>query len=430
MKNLAKVSIITSLIFSIISCSVFSIQANQPAEIATTDEKPIIVLATGYANYPRIALFNGGEVLVPLAEINAEGQVTNVSGVVFIAPDGRSITLYFENGLPVRAIAEDHLIQFENFTGSAVDITVIAPDGAINKKEQVPFDINQVSPMGSRTSIYLASMAKKPSYKDINWLSFASTALGVFSCAATVATGGALSVLLGVSCGILIYTTYLAIVEKDPPVQIESAGLVVSSTNCALGIIQKEPLAASECVTTVIDVIQIATKKSQETEQKLVTMAGANPDTRSELVIEATVEPVPMPAPASECAGLNLTPEECANYGMHEYKLVSCNSEQSGTCLSQTNLCDYIEQTKKSYFAFSNMEWVNAGLNTYSTEYNETRNNVPYGYGTYNEVIHSTNTTIFTADGFTEISKTRQARTGADNWDCSRTMTSEYVITK
>ncbi len=343
MKNLVKLSIITGLIFSIISCRLFSPPTNQPIEITLTDEKPIVVLDTGNSNYPRIALFKSGEVLVPVVNVSQSGEVSEVKSALLVTPDGKSIYFYFENGLPVRAIAEDHLVQFENFTGSTVDITVIAPDGTIGKKQAVPFDMNQISPISSQAGKYLASMAEKPISKDIDWLSFASTAIGVFSCAATFATAGTLAITFGVGCGLFVYETYLKLVEKEPPVPVKGTTMLISGVGCAAGIVSKQPLGLAECASLVVDVVEIARQKSQETEQKLTTMAGGNPTVESELVSQATIAPEPTPTTevmqepqeSAECSQLNLTPEECRNARktQYEFNITHCPPDLAGlTC--------------------------------------------------------------------------------------------------
>jgi len=301
MKNHAKVPVLILLIFSMLACSLFSNQFSRSNEIVLTDEKPVVVLDTGDPDHPRIALFKGGEVLVPDVDVNQNGEVVGIHGATFIAPDGQSMYFYIENGLPVRAIVDDHLIQFEDFTGNTVDITFIAPDGTITKNDNVPFDSTLMPTGRFQPDIHLARLAKAPMKSDIDWLSLASNALTAFSCVAAatavaIPTAGTATVLLGASCGLLIYATYLVAVNKEPPVVIQDTGTVISGASCIRGVASKDPFAATDCAATILDTVQLTIKKSQETEQKLVTMVGADPTTQQELFTESQVEPDPQDA--------------------------------------------------------------------------------------------------------------------------------------
>lgn len=330
-----------------IACSVSTSQTNKPTEITLTDEKPIVVLDTGNSDYPRIALYKGGEVIVPDLDVNQNGEIIGVHGATFIAPDGSSIYLYFENGMPVRAIVDDHLIQFENFTGDTVDITFVSPDGTVTQKEKVPFDSNQIPSFGSQSSVHLASMVRTPNNKDIDWFPFIQNATTAFFCAAAVAativpSGGTSAVILGAGCAVLAYNTYLAIANKEPPVSVEKANIVISSTGCVHGVAKKDPLAVKDCSDAVIEIVEVVKKETQETEQKLVTMVGGDPNIKSELVIVATVEPIS--TSASECADLNLTPEECANVGLHIFERIrTCHPTSSCNCDPNQNTNDEVE---------------------------------------------------------------------------------------
>lgn len=355
MKNFAKVSIILSLIFSIIACGVFSPQTNEPSEITLTDEKPIVVLDTGNSDYPRIALFKEGETIVPDLDVNQNGEIVGIHGATFIASNGESIYYYFENDLPVRAIVDNHLIQFENFTGNTVDITFISPDGTVTKKDGVPFDSSQIRPIGNQSSIHLASMVKTPNYKDINWLSFVLDAVTIFSCVAAataviVPTAGAATVILGASCATLAYATYLTIANKEPPILVEEADIVISGAGCALGVAKKDPIAVKDCADAVIDIVDVAKKETQETEQKLVTMVGADPNTRLKLFTEAQIDPNSQST--STCIDLNLTSAECANMGNHWYSISSNNAEIAINTTSSLLECIPIEYLPNFTFTF------------------------------------------------------------------------------
>jgi hypothetical protein len=104
-------------------------------------------------------------------------------------------------------------------------------------------------------------------------------------------------------------------------------------------------------------------------------MVGANPNIRTELIIETTVESIPQTNTGSqqtpECAQYNLTPEECINYGHHTYSVEFIDGDQGG-CQAQ-NFTGSSEQ----FFFFTSDSFTmvgtdftlkKAGINVYKGE--------------------------------------------------------------
>jgi hypothetical protein len=312
-------------------------------------DTPVVVLKTGNPEFALTAFFEKGETLIAMTETDAAGEVVDVTGAIYIAPDGRSIAVYFENGLPIRAIAEGHLIEFYNFTDSTVDVVIVAPDGTVTTQAGIPFDAQKIyqvnRPAGNNSSGgHLAALSLATQDKDIDWIQFASTALGAFSCAATIASGGTLSVLFGVGCAFFVYTTYFQATEQEIPVIVEGGDNVVSAINCGSEIARKDAMAISDCGKLVID----AAKSIQESSSQIY-------EKQKRVVEEVKLKPSIKPVENSlSCFDPSLTPEERANCGQHSYE--SVNEVTSGNCfieLEDGSKSKSRTQTSSKTFYFS-----------------------------------------------------------------------------
>ncbi|MBI5933078.1 MAG: hypothetical protein HY867_05175 [Chloroflexi bacterium] len=280
-------------------------------------DTPIVVLKTKNPDFALVALFENRETIIAMTQTTETGEIVDVTGAIFIAPDGRSIAFYFENGLPVRAIAEGHVIEFFNFTDTTVDIVIVAPDGTVTTQSNIPFDgqkiykINESALNRPGNSGHLAMVRLTTKNTDFDWVQFASTALGAFSCAATIASGGTLSLLFGISCGIFVYTTYFQVTEKEPPLLVEVGDSTISVIGCGSEIVERQyVMAVADCGKLVIDTAQSIQSSSNQTYEKQKRVI-------EEIKLKSSSSPIGDTLP---CSDTKLTPEEQANCGTHSYQ--------------------------------------------------------------------------------------------------------------
>jgi hypothetical protein len=302
-----------------------SAASRQPVEDPPPNaHEPVVVLRAEDPNFALVALFQNHETIIAMTKTNEADQVVDVTGAIFVAPDGRSIVVYFENGLPVRAIAEGHSIEFYNFTESTVDIAIVAPDGTVTNQTNIPFDrqkIHTVSPSAAYPTHggHLASPVLPASDADFDWIQFASTALGAFSCAATIATGGTLGILFGVSCGIFIYTSYFQITEQEPPLKVDLGDQGSGLVSCGADFVEKKyVMAAADCGKLILDTSTAIGKESTSTYEKQTKVL-------EEYNLKSNKKPIGRPKTCPD-----LTPEECVNLGKHQYHITTVVNHTKG----------------------------------------------------------------------------------------------------
>lgn len=291
MKHKLSLIVILSLLLQPLACVLPSINTPQPSnpDIPNPDQPTVtplgqdsptqtVVVMTGDPNYAQMAFFPDRSILVEKTSVDGAGNIQDLTGAIFIAPNNETIDLTIENGLPVRAVAQGYLVEFSNFTGSRVDVSVTAPDGTRTVTPDVPFDMNKIEAVSAHPAagqMALVGWNASPRLADdIDWVLFASTALGAFSCAATIGSGGTLTVLFGVGCGIFLYTTYMRATGQDAPVLVQGAGLGVSAINCGTGLGAQNPIAISTCSKLVVDV---ADKVQSATADTTANLAPQNP---------------------------------------------------------------------------------------------------------------------------------------------------------
>lgn len=314
---------------------------------------PIVILKTKNPDFALMALFEKGETLIAMTTTNATGEVVDVTGVIFIAPDGRSIAVYFENGLPVRAIAEGHVVEFYNLTESTVDVVIVAPDGTVTTQADVPFDAKKIYQV-NKTSLNnpggrpLAAISLAAQNQDIDWIQFASTAFGAFSCAATIASGGTLSLLFGVGCAFFVYTTYFKMTEQEIPILVEVGDNTIGAVACGVELAEKNVMAVPDCGKLVLDAARTIQESSSQTYEKQKRVV-------EEIKLNSSVSPIGMPLP---CSDSSLTAEEKINCGIHTYNKIR----------TVTSFCTTLSTDSKTVdveFIFSK-DSVTRGTNQYS----------------------------------------------------------------
>ena len=73
---------------------------------------------------------SGGNVFAILGEKDSQGSTTRVTGAYYKGSDGSSWAVFLgADGLPDRLVVGEWVLSFNNYAGSIVDLTVVAPDG-------------------------------------------------------------------------------------------------------------------------------------------------------------------------------------------------------------------------------------------------------------------------------------------------------------
>jgi hypothetical protein len=140
---------------------------------------------------------------------------------VFYTPDpnqtGYSV-FFDENGYPNIIVKDDHILIFENFSGTQVDAALVLPDGNIKIARNVETGINW-------DESFLKSASADPS----DWLRWTGHALSAGACAAGVllgpATFGVSWVVTGIGCG----ATLVSVIAEFLPEDYELLGLSAST---------------------------------------------------------------------------------------------------------------------------------------------------------------------------------------------------------
>ncbi len=89
-----------------------------------------------------IGAHENGEKLAVLAQKDATGTVTALTGVVWTGPNGEKVTVQLGNdGLPHTAVIGDTIAVFANWTETAVDVAIIPPNGQTTIARSIPTDL-------------------------------------------------------------------------------------------------------------------------------------------------------------------------------------------------------------------------------------------------------------------------------------------------
>lgn len=110
-----------------------------------------------------------GDLMAVAVERNAGGTITGLTGVLFWGIDGTRITLFLgEDGMPAQAMMDGVLVEYDNFSDRSVDLTIVSPNGSVERYPNVPIDpkilslARQFSSLISRTPH--ATLPKKNSH--------------------------------------------------------------------------------------------------------------------------------------------------------------------------------------------------------------------------------------------------------------------------
>jgi len=138
---------------------------------------------------------------------------------------------------------------------------------------------------------------------------------------------------------------------------------------------------------------------------------------RTVVILYRTVEKVDNP-----CAGLDLTPEECANYGFKEYQLISCTQESKGGDYCQVDYCNEALETTQYSDLLMQSGLTKLAPNQYSIYETSSED--------FGDVTHEYEFKIFftlNIDGYTKYFERHFKESGKYNRDCYNTYTAEYV---
>lgn len=164
---------------------------------------PSVGLAASFTddgNFGAMAVHENGEKLVAMTQTNSSGVITGVTGAVWVTPTGAGFTVYLgTDGLPQRAVGEDFVFLFSNYTSTTVDIAAIHPNGQVQIARAVPIDATKIEELRTfRTSQFPLSdaglaLTGSDLAKILKITSFvASSVLCAVSASGVVASGGAL----------------------------------------------------------------------------------------------------------------------------------------------------------------------------------------------------------------------------------------------
>jgi hypothetical protein len=240
------------------------------------DMHDVIAIVTGDPKFGAVSIHKNGEMLAVMTETDVEGKIREVRGVVWRSSDGLAVTLYLgDNGLPSRAMAEGSLITLDNYTDRTVDITVIGLDGTTHLERGVPIDVERLR----RLQIGLLPLRRTPGLASIvaqekvmtteEAMQMAAIAFGVFSCAATFASGGTLSVVFGLGCASTLISIWSAL-QPDTYAVVEGMGSGGSAIACGVGLGERNPTAIGDCAALILDTSADIVALAQDTEQRIV----------------------------------------------------------------------------------------------------------------------------------------------------------------
>lgn len=205
---------------------------------------------TGNDKFGILAVHENGEQLVAMTE-SSNGRVKKVTGAVLSIRDKGSFIVYNgQDGLPEKAIYQDYIYLYSNYTDTTVDIAQVAPDGSIQIQRGVTLDAQKLSEL---KAFYRQSKMKmaRPSALFENMtlrdgLKAASLSIAVASCVAAIILTGP----LGFVCAGAILSVWAA---WDPDNElITTLDSAVSKFGCISPFITGGSLGMDNCVQTVL----------------------------------------------------------------------------------------------------------------------------------------------------------------------------------
>lgn len=189
------------------------------------------------------------EDIVVLAEKNASGEITKVTGGSFITADGQSRTFWFgDEGLPTVEVIGDWTFEYSNYTDNTVDVTIKGPGGATYQVNDVEFDaeiVNTLRQFAAGGLIGQSGQLSSANFSGSNsdfadGLRAASYALSLTCCLSSLgasATGvGAITLVVGgvACCTSTLLETVNYITGEDIA---GTGGKAVSIVSCGISVV-------------------------------------------------------------------------------------------------------------------------------------------------------------------------------------------------
>ena len=241
MKSFFNQAVFLSLFFLLVSCSAPPVSSNAPIEITSTpttvsrtettsSDTQIKVIPTNDPDYPLLAIFPGGEILVIKTLHSLPVDYSSIYNVILINPDDSSLVVYFSDGVPVQAFFEGNWIELADTQSDTTSITIISQNEKIITLYNVPFERSQI-----RSETIQAS-------DEIELIEFASSALRVFSCAASSVIDDDWVNILEAGCALSESSGYVVVLEAEG-----------ESIKCGGEVANENLIPVLECATLVVD---------------------------------------------------------------------------------------------------------------------------------------------------------------------------------
>jgi uncharacterized protein YegL len=217
-------------------------------------------------DYAAIAVHKNGEKLVAMTETDESGNVINVTGAVWLSPDGDAFVVYNSaDGLPERAVFGDYIVLFLSYSDDSVDVALISPDGSTQVTKDVPVDPEQLSQLQARGPSVgvLASPINRPYQGDglslVETLKLAALGISVAGCVTAVIMSAGIAAPL---CAAAVVSAVSLLVPED--------NVALSATGKSLGAIGCGGLLdTGSCISLALDITaDVASLANQDVESQ------------------------------------------------------------------------------------------------------------------------------------------------------------------
>jgi hypothetical protein len=218
-----------------------------------------------------------------MTETDSSGNVTKVTGAIWISPSGESFVVYSgDDGLPTRAVIGDYIIIFENYklgTVNTVDVALIYPNGSYTITRDIVIDVSHFSSSqslktsGITTSKAVSAQRQGLSLRDtIQW---ASMVLAVSGCVAAVIMSAGTASLL---CAGAILSIAINLLPEDN-VALEGTAVGLGAIGCGIGDTGSCIGLVLQTTGNIMDAAQVTqTNQSSAITQAETALVGATGD--------------------------------------------------------------------------------------------------------------------------------------------------------
>lgn len=247
-----------------------TVQAVQPARPV----EEMVAIRTGSPQMGAVSVSKDGQILAALTDSDAEGHILRVRGGVWRAPNGMSAVFYNgEDGLPAKGIVPGAVVYLSNYRADRVDVTIYTDNGSKIIQNDVQVDAVKLQKLRSLAGRYKLAAPYAEELSTSEALQLAGIAFGVFSCAATFASGGTLSLVFGIGCASTLIAIWSSLQPENQPV-LDGLGIGGDAISCGSGLAERSPIAVADCASLLTDLASQATATAEQTEQQ-ITSPGA-----------------------------------------------------------------------------------------------------------------------------------------------------------